>query len=366
MRLPLPAHGILAPGEHLRRFYKRQRALEGCSCGHDSKVCHLTAHGFLLISFERAEAARNILMYPWQTSIGTTVLVTALIVHYLNALWSIYIRRYLRLARWEWWQLGLGLCIPVLLMLHVVSTRIAGSMLGVHSYYSTILIIQWLMSPWLGVLQVAALLTVWIHACIGIHFWLRTKPWYPNWQAFFAGFGLLLPTLALAGYVTAGNQVLREAKDPNYAKLSLEDSNLTDETRAQIGRIARVGWSIHVALVLLPFAGRGARGWIYRRHRPPMLTHSGGRTIPILPGATVLETLRGNGIPHASVCGGRARCTTCRILVTQGLDRLPEPAGLEAKALARIGATPDMRLGCQIRPTADINIVPLLAADANG
>lgn len=126
-------------------------------------VCHLTAHGFLLISFERAEAARNILMYPWRTSIGTTVLVTALIVHYLNALWSIYVRRYLRLARWEWWQLGLGLCIPVLLMLHVVSTRIAESMLGVNSYYSTILIIQWLMSPWLGVLQVAALLTVWIH-----------------------------------------------------------------------------------------------------------------------------------------------------------------------------------------------------------
>jgi adenylate cyclase len=328
-------------------------------------VCHLTAHGFLLISFERAETARNILMYPWRTSIGTTVLVTALIVHYLNALWSIYVRRYLRLARWEWWQLGLGLCIPVLLMLHVVSTRIAERMLGVNSYYSTILIIQWLMSPWLGVLQVAALLTVWIHACIGIHFWLRTKPWYPSWQAFFAGFGLLLPTLALAGYVTAGNQVLREAKDPNYAKLSLEDSNLTDATRAQIGRMARIGWSIHVALVLLPFAGRGVRGWIYRRRRPPMLTHSGGRTIPILPGATVLETLRGNAIPHASVCGGRARCTTCRILVTQGLDRLPQPAGLEAKALARIGATPNMRLACQIRPTADINIVPLLAADAN-
>jgi adenylate cyclase len=79
----------------------------------------------------------------------------------------------------------------------------------------------------------------------------------------------------------------------------------------------------------------------------------------------VLETLRGNAIPHASVCGGRARCTTCRILVTRGLDRLPPPAGLEAKALARIGATPHMRLACQIRPTADIGIMPLLAADAN-
>ena len=85
----------------------------------------------------------------------------------------------------------------------------------------------------------------------------------------------------------------------------------------------------------------------------------------ILPGATVLETLRANGIPHASVCGGRARCTTCRIRVASGLATLPEPAGLEAAALARIGATEGVRLACQIRPTADISVTPLLAADAS-
>src|SRR5271154_7444794 len=96
-----------------------------------------------------------------------------------------------------------------------------------------------------------------------------------------------------------------------------------------------------------------------------MLAHANGRVMPILPGATVLETLRANGIPHASVCGGRARCTTCRVLVTKGLDQLPAPTGLEAKALARIGATPGMRLACQIRPSADIAVMPLLAADAN-
>jgi adenylate cyclase len=327
-------------------------------------LCHLTAHSFLLISLERAESVRNMLMYPWRSSIGTVVLVTALMVHYLNALWSIYARRYLRLAPWECCQLGLGLCIPALLMFHVVSTRIAGTMLGVNNYYSTILIVQWLLSPWLGVLQVAALLTVWIHACIGIHFWLRIKPWYPDLRVFLAGFGLLLPTLALAGYVTAGNQILREAKDPNFAKLQLEDSKLTDEALVAIGQIAWIGLSIHLALVLLPFTGRAVRTWIYRRRRLPMLIHSSGRTVAILPGATVLETLRGNGIPHASVCGGRARCTTCRILVTRGLDRLPPPTGLEAKALARIGAKPGMRLACQICPTADISVMPLLAADA--
>jgi adenylate cyclase len=214
------------------------------------------------------------------------------------------------------------------------------------------------------VLQVAAVLTVWIHACIGVHFWLRTKARYTRWRAMFVGLGLLLPTLALSGYVTAGNQVLRAATNPNYTKLSFEDSNLTDQKRAEIAHIAGMGSAIYLTLVLLPFVGRGMRGWLYRRRRPPLLSHSSGRTMPILPGATVLEALRENGIPHASVCGGRARCTTCRILVTKGLDQLPEPSGLEARALARIGATPGMRLACQICPTADISVMPLLAAEA--
>src|SRR5437660_802290 len=78
-------------------------------------VCHLTAHCVLLVSLDRAEEALNILMYPWRTWIGTAILAMALLVHYANALWSIYLRRSLRLSRWEWAQLSLGLLIPILL-----------------------------------------------------------------------------------------------------------------------------------------------------------------------------------------------------------------------------------------------------------
>jgi adenylate cyclase len=77
-----------------------------------------------------------------------------------------------------------------------------------------------------------------------------------------------------------------------------------------------------------------------------------------------LETLRDNGVPHASVCGGRARCTTCRVQVTQGLDALPPPQQQELAALTRIKANEGTRLACQIRPARDISIVPLFAADA--
>ena len=328
-------------------------------------ICHLTAHWFLLVSVDKAEPVLTVLMYPWRTRAGTAILVTAFVVHYCNALWSIYIRRSLRLNRWELTQLGLGLCIPILLMFHVVGTRIAESTLGVDAYYNTVLVGQWLHRPWLAAVQMIALLAVWVHACIGIHYWLRTKRWYPSWRPALFTYGLLLPTLALAGFISGGNQVLREADDdPDFVRMVAEDSHVTPQVAQAADQIARFGFGLTLALTLLPFGARSVRELYYRRTKPPVLSHANGRNMPILPGATVLETLRANGIPHASVCGGRARCTTCRVLVTKGLQQLPEPNGLEAKALARIGATSGMRLACQIHPTADIAIMPLMPADA--
>jgi len=328
-------------------------------------ICHLTAHWFLLVSVDAAEPVLTVLMYPWRTEIGTAILVAAFVVHYCNALWSVYIRRSLRLNRWELTQLGLGLCIPILLMVHVVGTRIADSALGVTPSYNNVFIGQWLHRPWLGAVQMIALLAVWIHACIGIHYWLRTKRWYPAWRPALFIYGLLLPTLAMAGYISGGNQVLREADDDaDFVRTAAQESHVTPQAAQAADQIARAGLALSFGLTLLPFAARSVRELYYRRRKPPVLSYANGRSMPILPGATVLETLRANGIPHASVCGGRARCTTCRVLVTKGLEQLPQPSGLEAKALARIGATSGMRLACQISPTADIAVLPLMPADA--
>jgi adenylate cyclase len=320
-------------------------------------ACHLTAHAFLLISFDAADAALNAFMAPWRTGIGMAVLAAAAAIHYANALWSVYRRRSLRLSRWEWWQLGLGLCVPALLMHHVIVARAAVSVVGFDGSYESILALQWAVMPWLAVLQAAAVLVVWTHAMIGLHFWLRTKPWYPDWRGVLFTAGLLLPAFALSGFVAGGNHILRVVANA--------PAHMTAAMIADVNRLAAIGWTLHLCLVLLPFGARALRHYAEQRNRPPLLTHSGGRTIVLLPGATVLEALREHGIPHASVCGGRGRCTTCRVLVTKGLDALPDPDTLEAKALMRVAATPGMRLACQIRPKADIAITPLLAADAS-
>jgi adenylate cyclase len=328
-------------------------------------ISHLTAHWFLLISVEDAQSVLTVLMSPWHTLIGIAILVAAFVVHYSNALWSIYIRRSLRIRGWELAQVVLGLSIPFLLMLHVAGTGIAEDALGVGIQYTNVYIGQWLSEPWHAPLQIIALITVWIHACIGIHYWLRTKRWYPTWRPAFFIYGLLLPTLALAGYISGGNQVLRDVSDdPDFVRTAAEEAHVTPQAAAAVGRIGNIGLGLAFGFMLLPFAGRNIRELYYRRRKPPILSYANGRSMPLLPGATVLETLRANGIPHASVCGGRARCTTCRVLVTKGLDQLAAPSGLEAKALARIGAPSGMRLACQIRPSAAIAVLPLLPADA--
>lgn len=328
-------------------------------------LCHFLAHAALLISIPFGEAALGVLLAPWRTTAGTAVLGIALAVHYINALWSIYSRRSLRMSRWEFWQLVLGLSIPLLLALHVVATRIAELGAEVSPFYGAVLVSLWQSTPWLAGLQFISVIVVWIHACIGIHFWLRTKPWFPDALPYLRPVALLLPALALAGFVAAGNEVRREAqKDPTFVQATLEDANYTNQSRAFVDRITRAVIVGHIALTLLPFGARAVRSRLYRRQRPPTLTFSNRRRMVMEPGASVLETLRDNGIPHAAVCGGRARCTTCRVLVTHGLASLPEPEPLEAKALTRIHASPGTRLACQICPTSDIAVMPLLSAEA--
>jgi adenylate cyclase len=328
-------------------------------------VMHMTAHVTLLISFDWADATLALLMTPWRTTAGTALLAAAFLTHYANALWSIYVRRSLRMPRWELWQLALGLSIPLLLARHVVASRVSELALGTSTTYSTIMLTFWHSRPWLGILQVLALIVIWLHASIGIHFWLRTKAWYRDWIIAFRAFAVLLPTLALAGFVAAGNQTLREAESPDYVRTTRESTHGTPETAAAVDHMTWAALAIHVGLVGLAFGARATRNWRYRRRAPPTLTHASGRRLTILPGATLLETLRDNGVPHASVCGGRARCTTCRVMVTKGLDSLPAPQPREQAALDRIKASPGMRLACQIRPTKDVAVMPLFAADAS-
>ena len=94
-----------------------------------------------------------------------------------------------------------------------------------------------------------------------------------------------------------------------------------------------------------------------------VVNYPGGESVSIPKGTTVLEASRMGGIPHQSVCGGRGRCTTCRIKVTGYEAMLPAPSGHEIKAIERVGLDDKVRLACQLKPTSNISVQPLLNPD---
>jgi len=101
-----------------------------------------------------------------------------------------------------------------------------------------------------------------------------------------------------------------------------------------------------------------------RRRQGVRVGYPGGREVLVPAGFTVLEASRYAGIPHASVCGGRGRCSTCRVRVMRGADHLPAATVDELRVLGRVGAPVHVRLACQVRPLRDLAVVPLVPAEA--
>ncbi len=88
--------------------------------------------------------------------------------------------------------------------------------------------------------------------------------------------------------------------------------------------------------------------------------YDNGQIARIPRGTSVLDASRLIGLPHASVCGGRGRCSTCRVRVGKGRERLPPPDDHELKVLARVGAPDNVRLACQLCPLESIEVTRLL------
>ncbi len=84
---------------------------------------HLVNHAAGLVSLDAAEALRRGLHGLWGTLPGTVLLYGAFAVHLGMAAVAVWQRRSLRMPAIEAVRLALGLCLPLLLAAHFVSTR---------------------------------------------------------------------------------------------------------------------------------------------------------------------------------------------------------------------------------------------------
>ena len=326
-------------------------------------VQHLTNHSFGIVSIEAAEAYRKTVGAMFQNLPGLILLYGSILFHAVIALRSIYRRSSLRMSLWQWMQLLFGLSILPLVVGHAVGNRGFDLLGNVDPNYFYV-ITSLSLNPQFLVKLVFLVAVIWIHMAIGLHFWLRLKESYHRYLPYIYALVILIPSLAYVGVYRMLRQASAWLDDPQrldqiYAariKMSTADIEFLSGLEGQ-------SWIVMLALLLLTLVARQLRIWSQARSGSYSITCTDGSKVRALNGLSLLEALREARVPHASVCGGRARCTTCRVRVGSGLDLLPPPNELEARALARIQAGKEIRLACQLHPQADLAITPLVMAN---
>jgi len=256
----------------------------------------------------------------------------------------------------------LGLLIPFFLLPHIVGTRIAAVVFDIDTDYPYVLTRIW---PAMMPDQTALLLIVWAHGCIGLHFWLRLAPWYDRLRPTLLAAAVLVPTAALAGVMMQARALTGDLSGPRELRA------LDEEVRAPPPHTAATinDWRGDAQLgFYVPLAGLflllGTALWWRRRTSGVTVTYIQGPTVRAAIGPTLLEVSRNFGVPHVSVCGGRARCSTCRVRVLEHSLPLPAPSDAEARTLRAIGAARDVRLACQWRPAGEVMVLRLVQPTA--
>lgn len=344
---------VLWRGDHLQRA----RLISGLIL-FAFATTHFLNHAIGLVSVDMMQAVQEARQVVTRSLIGTLVLGGALAIHMGLALLKLAQRTTLRMPAWEACQLALGLAIPVLLLPHIVNTRIAHVLYGINDIYLYELLKLW---PDGALLQSLLLVLVWVHGCMGLHFWLRLYGPYRRYMAVLLAFAIAVPLAALGGFMVAGRAVNAVAQDPAVLASIKSMANWPTQGEADslywlrvIARLEYVGLLGLIAIALL---------WtrVVRLTLPKVtVTYVGGPKIKAPQGSTLLEISRNARVPHASLCGGRARCSTCRVRIEHGARELAPPTFPESVTLGGIGAPPNVRLACQIVPSGSIVVTRLM------
>ncbi|MEM7069471.1 MAG: adenylate/guanylate cyclase domain-containing protein [Pseudomonadota bacterium] len=332
---------------------------------------HLINHALGIISLQAMSDALKYTIGPWRTAPGTIILVGALVIHAALASWALYQRRSLKMKTGELVQIALGFLIPILLAEHIIGTRGIYEAYGIEEGYAFFLFIQFVAAPTIGATAVLALFVVWFHACLGWHYWLRLKPWYRAVRIYLFSLALLLPALALAGVLSAVLRVMRLSRSESWlANLMKPVDGRFEEIQSFIDRgetsIQMMALSVVFVILLIHvfrWAVSSMPGGEVMNYRD--IQHTQNRELKLQRGASVLDMLRQSDIPHASVCGGKGRCSTCRVRVDVGLEELESAGPEELRVLERVGAAPNVRLACQIKPKSALSVTAILDPHAD-
>lgn len=315
---------------------------------------HFINIGLGLFSVEAMDEFQEIRHAITRNWLGTALLYGSLIIHLGIALTDLAMRRSFRMRWPEAFQITLGLLIPMQLLSHIHHTRYAHDVHDVNDKMSYLIILMWNNTAvwW----QSALLLVVWIHGCMGLHFWLRLTRWWQRLIPYMIGLAVLIPGFALAGLLTEGRNIWAAFADPDLREMAIAYFNWPSAdafadivAKKQTMQAVFLGLSAIAAIVFLTRK-------LLRRRRSVRVRYVDGPEITSERGMTLLEMSRSNGVPHTALCGGKGRCTTCRVVIESGAHLLHPPQEAERRSLAAVKAAPNTRLACQIRPVTPLTV----------
>ena len=329
-------------------------------------VTHYLNHSIGIFGLDAVEYIRNIFLFFWRNPVMNFFLPSVAVIHiYLSLSRVIRLASFRGFKRHEWFQLIAGILTVPALALHVSGTKIAHVFYGINDTYT---FLSSSIADYTDIVIFNLLmLLVWMHGYIGVKYWMKVNSKYQSYLNKMGMFFFLLPILSFVGVIS----MFRESNlnlliDPKYKEKVFNSSNPENVDLDKLTEDTIMYFVIpYLFLIIILFTGRFIFFKIKRRNNSIQISYPEGIISKIFPGMSILEASIDAGIPHAHVCGGRGRCSTCRIRVDKGLDQLEPPRQKERRVLRGIGAPENVRLACQAFPKIDLNVSPLLAHDAN-
>jgi adenylate cyclase len=328
-------------------------------------ISHFLNHALGNISMEALAAGVYFHTRFWQFPPVGILFYASCLVHTALGIWALYQRRQFHWKAIEPLQLVLGLSIPALIITHIVGVRVGQALFGHEKLYPQVFFAYWIVWPLKAWLMYAVITIAWVHGCIGLYFWLRMRAFFKTAAPFLLAVAVLIPTLAMLGLYQGGRNVVDNDSVEWRAENLAPDKVGTWDEQTVLSDIEDYFLIGYLGLLVLVLLAKGARAIHERRGGMVSLSYGNGRTVRVPKGLSVLEASLRNNVPHASVCGGRARCSTCRIRIIGDCSALPEPSQREAFVLGRVGTSdPSIRLACQLRPTTDLSFFQLFLPHA--
>jgi adenylate cyclase len=327
-------------------------------------LSHFANHALGNISLDALATGVRYHTAFWKSLPISTAFYAAAATHAGLGVYALYQRRQFHWKAIERIQLVLGLSIPALIVTHLAGVRLDDVLFQHQKLYPQVFYSYWVAWPYKMWLMFIVLVVSWVHGCIGLYFWLRMKAFFDSMAPFLLAGAVLIPTLAMLGLYQGGRRIVQDSGTAQWKADNLSRRQVgTAAEQAVIDSIVSYFLLGYVSLIGLVLIARGVRTLNERRAGMINLSYGNGRTVRVPKGLSVLEASLRNNVPHASVCGGRARCSTCRIRVIGDCSSLPKPSEREAFVLNRVGAgaDPAIRLACQLRPNTDLSFFQIFA-----